>query len=222
MRVEGVPVTISITKDEWRLLWHFSFPAIMAGIMSGPVIWVGATLLVNQPGGYAEMAIFSAANQWFSALLFLPGVVTTALLPMFCDFASQGDKSQVERSLTASTKIIALVLVPMSLLAIIASPLIMRLYGPEYSQGWPVLVVIVLAAMAAAILNLYGNLLAAFNRMWTNLTTNIVWAIVYLAASSILLHYQFGALALAYGILLAYSTKALMVRAIVAKHMRHA
>lgn len=220
MRKEGIPLSFSVTFSEWKLLWHFSVPAILAGVMIGPVIWIGATLLVKQSNGYAEMAIFSAANQWFSALLFLPGVVTNALLPIFCDYASLQDSPNIARSVKTSTRLVAFVSLPMGALAIISSPIIMSFYGASYASGWPVLFVIVLAAMAAAFLNLYGNLLAAYNRMWAHFSTNIMWAVIYLISAAVLLHFHLGALALALALLIAYSVKALVVKAIVTRHMR--
>ncbi|MDT9702507.1 hypothetical protein, partial [Streptomyces sp. P17] len=54
---------------EFQVLWKFSLPAILAGVMIAPVIWLCNYLLVNQPNGYYEMASFDIANQWRNTVL---------------------------------------------------------------------------------------------------------------------------------------------------------
>jgi hypothetical protein len=39
-------------------------------------------MVVNQPGGYAEMGVFSAARQWRTAIGFIPGVLAQFALPL--------------------------------------------------------------------------------------------------------------------------------------------
>lgn len=221
MILEKIPFAFSITRKEWRIMWYYSLPALLGAVMVAPVHWGGVALLVNQPQGYAEMAIFSAANQWFALLLFLPGVITNTLMPVFSDFAGRGDIAQLRKSLKMGVTMIAMFIFPMSVAAIVSSPYIMTLYGADYSEGWPVFVAIVLAALAAGVLNLFGNVLAASNKMWMRLFADISWAIVYIVCAYLfLLHYGFGALGLGLAMLAAYFVKTLIVCFILVRHLR--
>jgi len=69
-----VPFTFKNCTREWSVLWRFSLPAALSGALVGPVNWACGALLVNQPDGYGEMGIYSAANQWRFAILFIPGM----------------------------------------------------------------------------------------------------------------------------------------------------
>ena len=49
---------------EIKILWDFSFPAFLAGLMDfAPVVWYANYVLVNQPSGYLQMANFDIASQ---------------------------------------------------------------------------------------------------------------------------------------------------------------
>ena len=57
----NVPLAFRDCSRELSVLWRFSLPAVLAGSMVGPVRWACSALLVNQPDGYGEMGIFTAA-----------------------------------------------------------------------------------------------------------------------------------------------------------------
>jgi O-antigen/teichoic acid export membrane protein len=78
-----VPFTFRNCRREISVLWKFSLPAALCGSMVGPVNWACSALLVNQPAGYSEMGIFTAANQWRMAILFIPSLVVQVALPLF-------------------------------------------------------------------------------------------------------------------------------------------
>lgn len=60
-RRHRVPVSFKHCNQEFSILWAFSIPAVLAGAMVGPVVWVCNTILVNQKGGYAALGSYSAA-----------------------------------------------------------------------------------------------------------------------------------------------------------------
>src|SRR5262249_41467694 len=84
-RRHNIPLIFSHWKQELSVLWRFSIPAALGGVMVVPVNWVCSALLVNQPKGYAEMGAFNAASQWYNLLMFLPTVLGGALLPILSD-----------------------------------------------------------------------------------------------------------------------------------------
>ena len=219
LREHNIPVFLRLTTDEFDIIRKFSFPALSAGLMIAPVSWVGAALLVNEPGGFAEMGIYTASSQWFSVLLFLPAILTSAFLPVFSVHAGRGTNGKFSQLLRVSLKAISVIVFPVAGLVILLSPTIMGLYGPEYVEGWPVLAIIVLAAMAAAVQNMIGNVFAATNRMWLHFQTNAIWAVVYLLVVIVLFEFDAGALALAIAMLVAYATKLLVLRMLIAQYL---
>lgn len=205
-RKEGVPRAATLTRDEWGLLWHFSLPAVMSSILYAPVNWIGGAYLVRT-AGYGEMGLFSAVNQWFSLLLFVPGVITNVFLPVFADQGGRGREHVLGGLLVKALKVTIVVSLPLVTAVTIFSPWIMRLYGNGYSDAAKMLVVIALAALLASTQNILSNALATMNRMWIRLISNIVWAMIYLISVFVFIELGFKAMGLCLAILLAHFMK---------------
>ena len=68
--------------EELEVLWKFSLPAILAGLMVGPTTWYCNYLLVTSKNGYEHMATFDIANQWRNTILFIPAALAQIALPL--------------------------------------------------------------------------------------------------------------------------------------------
>jgi len=119
--------------------------------MVGPVNWACAAMLVNEPRGYAEMGLFNAANQWFNALLFLPGILGQALLPMLSERIGLNDTARSGRMMMFSIKLNAVVAGSLVGVLAVLSPFIMGLYGPTFRNAWPVLIVVLVTAVLLSV-----------------------------------------------------------------------
>ncbi|MGI9418057.1 MAG: oligosaccharide flippase family protein [Geminicoccaceae bacterium] len=203
----AVPLSWRFPREELPVIWQVSLPAMATAVLWLPVMWIGTLMLVRQPGGFAEMGLFGAGNQWFSLLLFVPGVITQTILPILSDQVGDGDRRGA-RSLALKSAGIMLVLVALVAAPLmLASPLITAAYGPEFKAGVWVFVVMLSAAVAAAPQGILGNFLAAENRFWLRFRLNLLWAVCYLAAAWPLVND--GALGLATALLIAYAVRTL-------------
>ena len=197
-----VPFTFRDCKRELPVLWKFSLPAVLAGSMVGPVNWACNAVLVNRPDGYGEMGIFSAANQWFVLLMFLPGILGSVVLPVLSDQLGQNNTRQSMKTLVLSIKMNLLIVTPLVLVASIASPYIMSLYGEGFSDGWPTLIVVLLTAGLLAIQTPVGQIVAASGRMWIGFAMNMGWALTFIVSTLLLVDY--GSVGLASARMLSY------------------
>lgn len=194
-RRHNVPFTLRECSRELPVLWAFSMPAALSGVVVGPVNWACAALLVNQPDGYNEMGIFSAANQWYSMLLFLPSLLGQVVLPVLSERLGQTDTRQSKKTLVLAIKMNALLVFPLVLLASIASPFIMNLYGEGFGSGWPTLVVVLLTAGLLAVQMPVGQIITASGKMWLGFAMNCGWALTFIVSTILLL--DLGSLGLA-------------------------
>ena len=197
-----VPFTFKHCSRELSVLWRFSLPAVLSGAMVGPVTWVCSALLVNQPDGYGEVGVFSAANQWYAMLLFLPGLLGQVVLPVLSERLGQKETNQSMKTMVLAIKANALLVLPLVLLASIASPYIMGLYGEGFRSGWPTLVVVLLTAASFVVHAPVGQIIAASGKMWIGFTINGGWAIAYIVSTFLLL--DFGSVGLATARAIAY------------------
>ena len=189
---------------ELPVLWKFSLPALLSGALVAPVYWLCSAILVNRPNGYTEMGIFNAANQWYGALLFLPVTLGASLLPLLSARLGDGDHRGSAGVLGFMLRLNAAIMVPVVVAMSLASPLIMRMYGPAYSHAWPTLIAVMLTAGLFAILMPVGDVIAASGRMWMGCAMNTGWALIFITSTLVFVRAGAGSFGLASARLLSY------------------
>jgi O-antigen/teichoic acid export membrane protein len=204
----GISLRAKSPLREFRVLRDFSFPALMSSAMIIPINWVGMGLLARQPGGYSEIAAYSAADQWFAALLFLPNVVVTSVMPILSERIAAAQIPQARKLMFVAIKTNAIVVIPIAIVASVASPWLMSLYGSEFRLAWPVMVISLWAAVMAAIQWPMGVAVTASGRMWAWCLLHLSWALVFLGSAYFLV--AFGGVGLAAAKCMAYACYALL------------
>ncbi len=201
----GVPFIFTGCGKEWPILWRFSLPAALSGLLVAPVNWASSALLVNQEGGYAEMGLFSAANQWRIAVLFIPGMLGQVILPLLSSLTSTSETREYQKLLKINILLNVGIAVAVVVPLVIIAPYIMKAYGAGFEQGERVLRVLVCGAILIAVNNVVGQAIISKGKMWLGFTFNLLWAVCYLLASYLLINKGYGALGLAYSTLIAYT-----------------
>jgi O-antigen/teichoic acid export membrane protein len=198
-----IPITLKDCKcSEWAVLWRFSFPAALSGALVGPINWACSALLVNRPNGYNEMGIYSAANQWYAVLMFVPIMLSRVVLPVFSNQFGQKNTKQPIKTLILSIKSNLLIVSPLIVLFSITSPYIMKSYGKGFIDGWPTLVVVLMTAGFVSVNAPVGQFIAASGKMWIGFFINGGWALIFCLNTIFML--DFGAFGLAISRMLAY------------------
>ena len=177
----GIRPQFSTGWAEGRVLWTFSTPAFLSAALVGPAIWAANTLLVNQPGGYAEMGIFSAASQWRNAIGFIPGVLAQFALPILANLNGERDVSRYGKALRWNLILTAAAATAIALPVMLGAPGIMRLYGRGFQQGWLVLVLSAATAVISCINGVVGTAILSAGSVWVGFAFNGMWAAVLLA-----------------------------------------
>lgn len=198
----------SLTKNETILseigiLWKFSLPAVLSGIMVGPISWMCNVFLVNQPSGYTQMALFDAANQWRVAILFIPGALSKIILPMLSSSVTDSKKYNI--IFFKNLKLNIIISFTMFLIITLINPLISIAYGNEFSGLWLPLIILSLSTVLVSINNVVGQAIASQGKMWLGFFVNTIWAITLLIFSYWLIKTQnLGALGLSIAYLISY------------------
>ena len=96
LRLEGkaqgiVPQYRGSLSQEKAIIIRFALPAAIAGYYSMPMFWLANSFLVRQPGGYGEMALYSAANNLRLLVLFIPNVMNNVGLSVLNNEKAKGD-----------------------------------------------------------------------------------------------------------------------------------
>jgi O-antigen/teichoic acid export membrane protein len=195
------------TTDWWKersVLWKFSLPATLGGLMVSPVIWLTTALLVNQPNGYNEMGIFDAANQWFMAILFIPGLIGKIVLPLLSNLNGDNKNVQYTKVLKFSIIVNGGIALIVAIVISSISPWILGSYGTGFEQGYMVLVYLAFSAVLVSINNVVGQIITSKGKMWTGLFFNVLWALAMVLFSWYFIMRGLGAEGLAIAYLLSY------------------
>lgn len=190
-----------IYRDCWtesKVIWEFSLPGLLSCLVVSPVIWYANVLLVNQQDGYAAMGIFNAALQWQNMILFIPASLSSLLLSKL-----SGEYSEKNSNYWKTVKIGFWVNGIFAGLAVVAvscgAYYIMASYGQAFTSGWPVLIMLAVAAFFMAIIGVVGQIIASSASMWTVFRLNLFWGIMFVCFSSVFVKkYYATGLALSY------------------------
>lgn len=183
----GIPLSYDLCWTERDVLWRFSFPVILTGVLVTPVNWVCAAMLVNRPGGYAELGIYNAAIQWQAALAFLPTLLSQVLLPILSDSHSNEGQHQTRKTLSTILGVFLAVTVLPAVVLAWAAPWIVVAYGESFQLPVRLFYVVVLHTTLANLGTALWICLLARNRAWFGFFGNLVWAACLLVSFPFLL-----------------------------------
>lgn len=170
------------SAEEREALYHYSAPALLTSLLIAFSNWIAIAALVNSPGGYHEMGLFGAANQWLIALLVLPTIIGQVVFPHAARIVKEGYGSSW-RLLRHATMVSAAVSLPIVLVGCALSPLLMKAYGTGFQGATLTLITVLITAALMAIETPAVHIIAASGRVWWLLATYLVWSAVFVGGS---------------------------------------
>ena len=167
-RRKGLAVTTRGAWEERAIVSTFAVPASLNGLVALPAIWMASAIVAQQPRGYHELALFGAANTFRTMVLFVPQAINNvgmSLLNSQRRASAGGYRSIFWMNLILT----ALSAAGAALLVLLAGPFLLRLFGPGFREGWPVLAILLGAAVVEALaIALYQTIVSA-GRIWASL-----------------------------------------------------
>jgi O-antigen/teichoic acid export membrane protein len=200
-----VPITFSGCLLELPLLWKFSLPAVLGGMMVTPVYWVCNTMLVNQSNGYSEMGILNAANQWRNLVVLLPNLLLGPVLPILSSaLGEQENSNNFKKTLSITQGFMVLVSFPICTGLMFLADTILRIYWKTTVSNESVVFIVLLSvALIQCLGAVTGSAIAAKGKMWLGLAFNLSWAVIYIGLVAVFVS-KGGAASLAFGQAIAY------------------
>jgi O-antigen/teichoic acid export membrane protein len=203
-RKQNIIYSYATCLEERNVLICFTLPSALSSFIIAPVMWYSNVLLANQPNGYMELGIFNAAQQWQTALLFLPTTVAPAILSMLSSMnGSIKNNKDFWKMVKLSFLINSAITGGGALIISFLSHLIMKTYGAGFSTGAGVLIVLSLVAFLCSTSNVIGQIIASSDSMWWGFLLNLLWTIAFIVFSQLFIR-SFGAFGLAISYAAAY------------------
>jgi len=192
-------------SDEISILWKFSLPTTLGGLLCTPMYWIANTILVNSPAGYGAMGGFDIVKQWYSAVLFIPSVTSRVVLPLLSNFNASNNVNKYKKILkyslffnTGSALAVALVLS-------VLSGLLLSMYGKAFLEFRTAFFIMMIVAVVSVANNIVGQLILSKGYAWWGFTFNGLWAFVFITSTSVLVKkYNMGAVGISLGYLISY------------------
>ena len=187
-------------QKELSIIPEFAIPAFMSSAMVTPALWLAHAILSNSPSGFIELAIFTAATRFQSAINLFGMSFGNAIIPIL-----QSDAAENEIGVKNSNILISWLIGILFALPIILFPEILTVvFGSKYGGSYESKVLI--AVMSFTIVALYkqglGRIFIVYDKMWYGFLDNVVWGALLIIFSSIFVKH--GALGIAIAFLLAY------------------
>ncbi len=197
-----VPLQYKGCLSESSVLWAFSMPAFLSGIVGVPVFWICKSMLVNQPDGYAALGSITVTESWRMVPLFLCGMIEQVNLPILAQLYGNGDIRLFKKSVLAQLCINGTIVCVGAFFVILFSKPIMACYGPQFKSDYMALVFIILSTIPMQMTTVVGTVNRCIGKVKWNILINGIWAITFLIAATFLV--QHGAVGFALATLIAY------------------
>jgi O-antigen/teichoic acid export membrane protein len=155
-RRHRVRIDYAIGREEWKLLYRFSIPVVIAGLSFTPAVWLTNALLARS-SGYAELGVFNAAMQWQLIILFFATAVSNVGLPLLSHTLPERDMHKYKRVLAwifvATTGSALVVATPVA----VAAPTMMQLFGRGFQHSDVTVRLLCLSAVLSAMNIVVGH-----------------------------------------------------------------
>jgi O-antigen/teichoic acid export membrane protein len=156
-------------SQEKTVITRFALPAALAGYYTIPILWLANILLVRQPGGYSEMALYASSSSLRILVLFIPQVINTVSLSILNNIKGSGDLQRYKRVYRANVFIISISTLMVGLFIGFYGDVILSIFGKDFSSGKTVLQVLMISAvLEGSSIALYQHIQVQ-GKIWTTL-----------------------------------------------------
>jgi O-antigen/teichoic acid export membrane protein len=206
LTIEGRATRIAVRYrgvwEERSALIRFSVPATLSGIIGSSAIWWCNTMLVTT-SGYAELGLFTAANNLRLMVVFFPALIARVASPMLNNLIVSGDHIEYKRTFRRAIAVNGGIALLLAVVLWRANRQILHLFGKDF-VGSSALVILLLGAVVVEVVacNLYQALFTS-EAIWWQVAIVIIWGIVLIGASTVTIP-RHGAAGLAFSYLLAW------------------
>jgi len=193
-RLHCVSVSYRFERKDWRLLYRFSIPVVIAGMSFTPAVWWASALLARS-SGYVQLGLFSAAFQWNTVILFFSGALGNLCLPLLSSILPEKNMAKYVRILLANFVLTTGSALAVAVPVAIAAPFVMSLYGKSFAHAENTLLLVCLAAVLTAANTSVGHAIWSLDATMSGVLLALMRGVLLVAAAYTLRSY--GALGLA-------------------------
>jgi O-antigen/teichoic acid export membrane protein len=203
---------------EHHVFLKFALPAALSGFSTMPALWLASTVLVRQPNGFSEMALYAAANNMRVIGLFVPSVLNNVGISILNNIKGENEPGRFRKAFWGNLAACALAALGAGSLIVLLGHILLGLYGRSFGGGYSVLAILMAAMVLEALMLAAYQIIQSQGRIWLSFFAIALprdWTIAGLA---FLLAPRYGAVGLA-AAYLAGIALAVLITAIASWHV---
>ncbi len=187
--------------QEARVLWQFALPAAISGFFSMPAIWLANSILVHQEGGYAAMAVYSAATSIRLLVLFVPNMINTVSLSILNNEKGNGNRKRYERVFRFNLLVIVATALAAATFIGLFGERVLQLFGRDFSGGRGVLWLLLASTLPESTSIAVYQYIQSNERVWLSFFAIVVPRETLMVVLAYLLTPQHGAIGMGFAYL---------------------
>lgn len=168
---QGIRFDLRTAWKEQGIITRFTLPAALSGFSSMPALWLASTMLVRQPDGYSQMALYTAAYNLKMLVLFLPAVVNNVGMSLLNNQKGLGDTVRYYRLFWANL-ILTMAAVLLGAAGVgVLGPSLLSVFGRTFEEGYPILLLLLISTLPEALALAIYQIVQSHARLWLSLLT---------------------------------------------------
>lgn len=195
---EGITAIYREMGRELRMITGFMLPAAINGLVYLPTVWVANFCLVRQMGGFEQFALYSAAFNIRSLVMFLPGNLNTVFFALLNNQRSLGEERRYRKTYWANIGLNGITVLVTGVVLLFLGPLLLGFYGKGFGNAYPILVIMMVSSFIEAIAMAFYQHIKVMGKMWLTLFGNAVPKYATFGILSLILAPKFGGAGLAW------------------------
>lgn len=169
-----------------KVLLDCCVPLVISTVSYQIMAWT-ATILLGVWGTESEIGIFSVAVRTANLVSFILISVNSILAPKFADFFWRGDHESLEETAQKATTIMTLIASPLLLICFIFPDWFMSIFGPKFSEGGNILIILAIGQFVNVITGSVGYLLMMCGQQKVMRNNSTIAAILTVIISCIII-----------------------------------
>lgn len=208
LKIHNIRIKFIDSWQEKRILFTYSLPAFISGLMVTPMKWLSDIMLVNTEDGFEKLGIFTAAYTFNSIFLLIVSMLDAPFLVVLSKYKNETINSKLNR---------VNVILPWCIGTILIIPFIVfpetgrMLFGKTYSAEqfkWAFIFILLFTLIIMYKQGL-ARILAVHNLQWLGVASNLLWGISLIG--SFYYTKEFGAVGLCISYLIGYIASTLVI-----------
>lgn len=172
---------------EALVMCRFSAFSLLGSVCTMSAMWFANLVLAAQPGGYAALGVFNAAERWRQLLLFLPASFSPVILSMLSNLHGRSEPDAYRRLFGLNLAVAVGVVAVPSLVVIWWAEPAMGLFGDAYVGGRTTLAILAASSVAVVLNNVFGQVLVSRGAVRGRFLLDVLLAAVLAATSWLLI-----------------------------------